>query len=286
MGPPIKRRSGRSKRQLESKFYQFGSPAKASLIASIYFPFDNARLDSQDKKVLDTLAATYLLYLSQRHITFTFEGHADWRGADKYNKRLSANRIAAVKSYLNGVFSKLPTYHSITKPLGEKHASRDDPDRDRRVDVLSSYVPTRIIRVPPMHIEGKLPKGQMRRVPVKFIRKTFITENPDMKAISHVIIYEKYEEVPKDYGVTGVYVGEKLASWEIFLIFSKSSIEVRRGTIKYGPKSGGYYAKEAVKLIGGWGRLKKGEVEDTLEEWESWDKYPKKKGDFLEKFRP
>lgn len=72
-------------------------PAKASILVT--FVTDSAELTPRAKSALDVLAGAMKSerLASQR---FTIEGHADPRGGDEYNLRLSQARADSVRSYL------------------------------------------------------------------------------------------------------------------------------------------------------------------------------------------
>jgi outer membrane protein OmpA-like peptidoglycan-associated protein len=96
---------------------------------SVYFATMSAVLDTRARETLDLLAAT--------GVSFILEGHADHRGDDSYNKKLSRKRALAVEDYL--VEHGVERGRIEVSYKGEVDAEQDnDLWRDRRVDVLIS----------------------------------------------------------------------------------------------------------------------------------------------------
>jgi outer membrane protein OmpA-like peptidoglycan-associated protein len=91
----------------------------------VYFKTMSATLDGTARVALDALAVT--------GATIVLEGHADERGDDGYNTKLSRKRALAVQRYL--VERGAERERIKVRFAGEDGA--DDPDlwRDRRVDI-------------------------------------------------------------------------------------------------------------------------------------------------------
>lgn len=282
--------AGTAAKQKCSWFSLNRSSAKNPLVAQIYFPTDSPHLDEDDRKQLKKLAQEFALHILGNRVRLTFHGHADFRASEKHNMQLSQHRAEAVRNFVDTFLGNMANYSSQIKYSGERYANKGDLASDRRVDVISSYMPPpprKKIKLPPIIIEGKRP-AKMKSVPVAFIRKTFTVENPNEKAISHVVIYEKYEDVPEDFEPIGIYTGETLYEWKTpwWFVFGRSSIEIKRGTIKYKQKGAATKTRTVFNFVGEFLRAGKGEVEDIVEQHKSWKDYPKNKGDTLEKFRP
>lgn len=113
------------------------STGKASLL--ITFATGSAELTPEGEQVLDTVAKALQ---SDRLAGFSFrvEGHADPRGGEDLNQKLSAERAASVVSYLT-------TKHGIAAdrlaPVGKgaselMNASRPDAPENRRVTIVTN----------------------------------------------------------------------------------------------------------------------------------------------------
>ncbi len=114
------------------------------VIAQIFFPFDEAALDSSsDRVVIDALITWYRFELGQRkEVALDFVGHADARGASGYNLGLGLRRAQAARKRVDtGVqanwsdrvrFSK---YDTRADSRGATMATGDHA-ADRRVDVV------------------------------------------------------------------------------------------------------------------------------------------------------
>lgn len=98
----------------------------------VYFASMRAELDGTAREVLDSL-----VHNAPEGTTFLLDGHADYRGEDAYNKKLSRRRAQTVAAYL--------AEHGIARQririgyIGEEapHAA-DELWRDRRVDIQIS----------------------------------------------------------------------------------------------------------------------------------------------------
>lgn len=111
-------------------------PAEPSIEVAIdkqvYFASMRAELDGTAREVLDSL-----VHQAPDGAMFLLDGHADYRGEDAYNKKLSRRRAQTVAAYL--------AEHGIARQririgyIGEEapHAA-DELWRDRRVDIQIS----------------------------------------------------------------------------------------------------------------------------------------------------
>lgn len=93
--------------------------------AHVYFATMSATLDDTARASLDALAVT--------GAAIVLEGHADERGDDRYNTKLSRKRALAVKSYL--VERGAARARIDVRYAGEDGAGDPDLWRDRRVDI-------------------------------------------------------------------------------------------------------------------------------------------------------
>lgn len=87
---------------------------------TIHFDFDKANIRPVDKRLLDSLVATFPE--NSRNISIEIYGHCDGRGTNGYNDKLSLRRVRSVKKYLlaKGVALKTITNeigYGETKPL-------------------------------------------------------------------------------------------------------------------------------------------------------------------------
>jgi outer membrane protein OmpA-like peptidoglycan-associated protein len=107
-------------------------------VKNIYFDFDKAILDEKDKTELDKVALVL-----ERAATYKVQvnAHADGRGNDGYNQRLSERRAAAIVSYLSK--KKISIVRLIAQGFGEKapavkcdllKCSESDHEQNRRAE--------------------------------------------------------------------------------------------------------------------------------------------------------
>ena len=87
-------------------------------LGRIPFDYDKSSVNTEAVQSLDA-AAIYLLLNMQNIHRIYIEGHADNKGGDNYNQRLSARRANAVKRYLmnRGIASE----RLLTSAYGESH---------------------------------------------------------------------------------------------------------------------------------------------------------------------
>jgi hypothetical protein len=141
----------------------FGPEAWVSLhdahpiVGQIYFPFDDRSLDGwSDRIVLDALVASCRFQLSKDDkVALTFVGHADPRGAARYNTTLGLRRAEAVQKYVDkGIRANIVErvrffkYKSTSASLGETLAT-GDPAADRRVDIVLSSIEVKTVAPDP-----------------------------------------------------------------------------------------------------------------------------------------
>jgi outer membrane protein OmpA-like peptidoglycan-associated protein/NACalpha-BTF3-like transcription factor len=107
-------------------------------VENIYFDFDKATLDETDKNELDKVA---LLLQKASTYTVRVNTHADVRGNEKYNQRLSEKRATAIAGYLRN--KNVSTTRLVLKAYGESllavpcplsGCSEDDHLKNRRAD--------------------------------------------------------------------------------------------------------------------------------------------------------
>lgn len=107
---------------------------------TVYFDFDSAVLTPAGRAKLDSLAAS----ISGRVESVSVYGYADMIGTSQYNRRLSAKRAEAVRSYIAN--KGIPTAGADVRALGEDTPNTDCKGlprneqirclwRDRRVEV-------------------------------------------------------------------------------------------------------------------------------------------------------
>ena len=72
--------------------YSFGQEQK--LIKTVYFEFNNYRLDDEEKSKIDSLLLDYKI------TAINIKGHCDKNGNDSYNDNLSLKRVKSVQDYL------------------------------------------------------------------------------------------------------------------------------------------------------------------------------------------
>jgi OmpA-OmpF porin, OOP family len=107
------------------------------ILDKIYFEYDKAVIKSESFPILDAVAAT--LEGNPDILLVEIQGHTDERGPDAYNKRLSNDRAAAVKTYLvdKGVdASRLESHgYGEEQPL-DPRSNEEAWAKNRRVEFL------------------------------------------------------------------------------------------------------------------------------------------------------
>lgn len=188
-------------RQATSWVSLYGHRQQKELVGQIYFPFDGDELDKDDIEKLDSLVDKYIIALLGTRIRLRFEGHCDFRGDARYNRGLALRRAKAVQANFDRKLrSSFKYFSSSVISFGERFAGRKDIDFDRRVDIISSFVPRRPpIELPEVHIHGKIPKKFVRR-PVQFLdiemHRLMSADGPHGSIPpTHVIILEKYSMI-------------------------------------------------------------------------------------------
>jgi hypothetical protein len=134
-----------------------------NVIAEIYFDTDDDKLDTQDVQTLETIASELSVILLGQRVELTFIGHADHRGSRTYNEKLGQRRAESVRQFFEhrlGRFSSYSSWKVVSR--GETVAAQGDVSKrrmaqDRRVDIISSYKPPRVIVLPGIEIKGDVP---------------------------------------------------------------------------------------------------------------------------------
>ena len=112
-------------------------------LRNIYFEFDKADLDKKDFVYLNYVKD---LLAHDRSLSLLIAGHADDRGSDSYNIKLSARRAQAVSKYLIG--EGIRKDRIVIKAYGESlpvvpcnHAdcSEEDYQKNRRAEFVLSH---------------------------------------------------------------------------------------------------------------------------------------------------
>ena len=113
-----------------------------TLLRNIYFDFDKSNLDNDDKKYLRHLKSVLDLDITTRLI---IAGHADDRGTDAYNIKLSQRRAQAVSKYL--INQGISKNRIVRQAFGESlpavkcfdgDCSEDDHQMNRRAEFVIS----------------------------------------------------------------------------------------------------------------------------------------------------
>ena len=115
------------------------APAEVSVMLSIGFDFDSARLTAASMRDLDRVAEA-LADRRMAGVPVTLEGHTDATGDSRYNLALSRRRADAVVDYLVGrgiARGRLrPVGYGEDRPLP---AHAPDDDRQRRVEIVRTF---------------------------------------------------------------------------------------------------------------------------------------------------
>lgn len=113
-----------------------------TLLRNIYFDFDKSNLDDGDKEYLRHLKSILDLDHTSRLI---IAGHADERGTDAYNIKLSQRRVQSVSKYL--ITLGVPKNRIVRKAFGESlpavkcydgDCSEEDHQKNRRAEFVIS----------------------------------------------------------------------------------------------------------------------------------------------------
>ena len=113
-----------------------GSPAAPAY--TLFFDLDSAVLNADAAAILDQVASDPA---RPRWTRIIVAGHADRSGSERHNKRLSAERAAAVRRYL--LAAGVPAALIASVALGEKQGLVGTPDgavepQNRRVEIYVS----------------------------------------------------------------------------------------------------------------------------------------------------
>jgi outer membrane protein OmpA-like peptidoglycan-associated protein len=110
--------------------YTFGQGQK--LIKTVYFEYDNYRLDDEEKNKIDSLLLDYKIS------AINIQGHCDRNGNNNYNDHLSMKRVRAVKEYLLSKEINDSIIHinafGKRKPVN-KNRNEDEMALNRRVEM-------------------------------------------------------------------------------------------------------------------------------------------------------
>lgn len=143
-------------KQLKSWSSKHGAKGHPHLVGQVFFPYNGTNLDTQDKTVLDDLVKGMHHVMMRDSMVLRIQGHTDYRGPERANRRIGRKRAKSVKQYLDAKLGRYQLYSSSCESKGEEFASRDRPDGDRRVDIFSSVrVDRPPIVVPPVKITAK-----------------------------------------------------------------------------------------------------------------------------------
>jgi len=85
--------------------------------ALIQFDFDSSAVSSESEALLKEFGASFQQDLPEA--VFVIEGHADSKGTDEYNMRLSRRRAEAVRQFLTDVF-QIDRSRLIIRAYGER----------------------------------------------------------------------------------------------------------------------------------------------------------------------
>src|SRR5262245_30814504 len=102
---------------------------------SLFFEKDEAELTSPAKKKLDSI----ITYMAKKDFMIEMYGHSDTTASNEYNLKLSGQRMAAVKKYINAKTKGKVKYKE--KNLGEttnsiKKSAEENLAYNRRVDLF------------------------------------------------------------------------------------------------------------------------------------------------------
>jgi peptidoglycan-associated lipoprotein len=109
-------------------------PERFVTLDAVHFDFDRADLRAEEQAQLTRVAA---ILRANPNATVVIEGHADRRGTDEYNQRLSQRRAEAVRRFL--ISQNVDARQIEAVPLGERKPAETGNDeaayaRNRRVE--------------------------------------------------------------------------------------------------------------------------------------------------------
>jgi hypothetical protein len=110
-----------------------------TIYGSIYFKTAGSYLTPDDYKILDELVGFCGVLLIYSKVALYFNGMADIRGQETYNKKLSEDRANTVKNYVDSKLSLSKNYISFGTGFGEAKSGMDF-DEDRRVDIFITQI--------------------------------------------------------------------------------------------------------------------------------------------------
>ena len=118
----------------------FGEDAPGRFGMMINFEYNSTKIVPKSLPLLDSVGEMLRLEEVKSEV-LVIEGHADAKGTDAYNRRLSERRADAIKHYLVGTFD-VPPEQLVTVGEGEsKLHNREDP-----FDAINRRVVFRTIR--------------------------------------------------------------------------------------------------------------------------------------------
>ena len=113
-----------------------GAEVSPSTLPMVYFETSSAKISKEYQALLDEAVKTLKADVK---MMISINGHTDNTGPESFNKSLSKNRAAAVKSYLSkkGIAAKrmIATGYSSTQPAGDNN-SDEGRAKNRRVVIL------------------------------------------------------------------------------------------------------------------------------------------------------
>jgi outer membrane protein OmpA-like peptidoglycan-associated protein len=123
-----------------------------SNLRNIYFDFDKANLDDEDKVYLEELVK---ILEHDRTLKLLIAGHADDRGDEDYNIRLSGRRVQVVSKFLvshgihkDRIIQKAYGESLPVIPCYEMHCSEEDHQKNRRAEFVLRYETTTVPTAP------------------------------------------------------------------------------------------------------------------------------------------
>lgn len=228
----------------------YGQKSKNKIVGQIFFPYNSSSLDDNDRRCLEALADFFSSLALRKQVKLQFCGHCDYRGGDEYNRRLARKRAQTVQSFVRSrmLSDRRPRFFTSTSiSHGETFAGKN-MDYDRRVDIISSFVPKPPPgSKPPVVIEGKPTVKRVRR-PVQFLQIDMVP--PQGKFHTSVII-EKYAMIPVEHNFP--YGLRTIKSWMHMDaprgMFSFPAIHVYRNEIKWRKKRRSDTAKKVASVF-------------------------------------
>ncbi len=263
----------------------------------ILYNFDNGKTNIKPafKVALDQISGIFRSGLVKG--TVVIHGHASQTGPKALNDRLAEERAQRIAQYLTGngllpfQISEIKGFSSDVPIADNKTLEGQSKNRRVEIKLIIEREPIEDKpkqSEPPKQDQGGKPKQKTKRVPVQWIEHSvqynfdYMFKRTSFK--NTTLIREEYQDVPEDQVELGLQSTE--LKREIFMASNVRTIKRYRAT--YGPSTAGSKALTVLNVAAKIATVLNGDLLESqaTEVYDSWDKYPRRKGGSLEEFRP